>query len=88
MTQIDSEDEQFIEEVELIGKPHLAELREAQAEIKQLRAALRRITRDAGRARKANWITRLDAMEHIARLAHHADEALNRPTTVQTETKP
>jgi hypothetical protein len=48
-------------------------------EIKRLRSALERIIRDAERAKKSNWITRADAIEHIMRLARYAEDAINPP---------
>ena len=39
-------------------------------------AAMKRIIREAGMAKKSQWITRADAIEHIMRLARYAEEAL------------
>ena len=45
-------------------------------EIAKLRSCLSRIIRDAERAKKSQWITRADAIEHIMRLARYAEESL------------
>ena len=62
---------------EAIGDHRIAvAIRGAAAEIHRLEAAHKRIIRDAGRAKRSNWITRADAIEHIMRLAGYAEEAL------------